>query len=171
MDNWCALYVKTYTEQDIAEAIETRFGKLAFVPLEYRLERRGDKLRPVTHLYMPGYVFLTVPESPEEYYDIRMLPGVFRFLGGGIPERIPTDQMRFLLGLTAQGTGDEYAQVRKTPEGEHILTGGPLADLHPRIVKYNARQQRATIEVQLLDRTHRVTITALDNNQPVQGGA
>ena len=156
MRSWYALHVETGREAETAAALR-RFGCPAVVPMELRHERREGRTRERLHVYVPGYVFVKLELSPDKYYRICAAPHVFRFLGGGTPDRIPDGQMGMMLALAAHGATMRPAPARQT-DGRTIITGGPLQKLQPEILRVNARDGHATIEVRVLDKVCRTTV-------------
>ena len=165
MHSWYALHVETGKELYVAHALR-RIGVQAIVPMELRRERSEGRTRERAHIYVPGYVFVYLVASPAAYYRVRTVPCIFRFLGGGAPDRIPDEQMRMMLALAAHGETMRPAPVTIL-NGRTVITGGPLKELNPEILSVNARNERATIEVKLPRHCCRTTIQI----QPGRRGA
>ena len=156
MHSWYALHVETGRELAVAGALRRKQVQ-AIVPMELRPERRQGQTWKRAHIYVPGYVFIRLEIGPEAYYKIRAVPHVFRFLGGGAPDRIPDGQMRMMLALAAHGESMRPAPAA-VRDGKTVITGGPLRELTPEIVSVNTRSGRATIAVRILEHTCRTTI-------------
>lgn len=165
MDNWYALCVAAGKEWDVYEKLAAQADQAA-LPCEWRVERRQGKERRRRHLYIPGYVFMLGHLSGDQYYAALNIPGARKFVGGGTPTPIPGEQMQMVLALHYNGLSAIPPTAMCRPNGTHTLAGGPLEEMMPRIIQYDVRTERATIEVKLLDKTHRVTVTAPEEPQP-----
>jgi transcription antitermination factor NusG len=156
MLSWYALHVETGQELAVTRALR-KMGTCAIVPMEMRRERSGGRTRERLHVYVPGYVFIRLEGLASAYNPIRCVPHVFRFLGGGTPDRIPDDQMRMMLALAEHGETMRPAPASRI-DGKTVITGGPLARLNPTILSADTRSGRATIEVKVLEHSCRTTI-------------
>ncbi len=156
MNNWFALHVETGRELTVVRALR-RIDIRAIVPMELRRERCNGQMRKRAHVYVPGYVFVHLDASPETYYQILGVPCVFRFLGGGTPDRIPDGQMQLMLALAEHGETGRPAPAR-LHDGLTTITGGPLARMNPKIISANLRNGRAVIEVKVLQKICRASI-------------
>ena len=130
---WYVAQVLTGSEEETARQL-TAAGMEAIAPAEVLYERRHGKWRLIRRMVFPGYVFIRAELKPRTYYNIQRQPRVIRLLGGGTPEPVPEEQM----------------------EAGTVVTSGPLTALEDRIVSINARARRASVEIDVLGRTHRV---------------
>lgn len=151
---WYVLQVLTGQECHIARKLADA-GYPALAPAEVIHERRHGKWWPIRKTVFPSYVFVQIALRPKDYYYIRRLPHVLRFLGEGNPEAVPDDQMEIVLYLANNGKDFGLSEAEKI-DGKTIIKAGPLLPLRDHVVKINHRNRRATLEVTLLDTTHRI---------------
>lgn len=159
--NWCVLHVKTGYERHVLYMLNRKLHIKALAPAEEMPVRRGGVWKIQLRLYLPGYVFVAQPTTNEQYYHIRALPGVIRFLGGSSPQVVPQKQMELILAVDALDSAHGgHAIVTRRQDGTHSVTLGVTPVLLPTIRKYNARRKRATIEFSILNDKHIITIPA-----------
>ena len=86
MSNWYVLHVRTGREMDVKqELLRKDYG--AAVPTEIKTERRSGNWTQCERTLIPGYVFVEAAITDADYYNIRGIPGVIRFLStDGYPD-------------------------------------------------------------------------------------
>ena len=151
---WYVAQVLTGSEEETARQL-TAAGMEAIAPAEVLYERRHGKWRLIRRMVFPGYVFIRAELKPRTYYNIQRQPRVIRLLGGGTPEPVPEEQMAAVLLFSPDGRDFGISQGTRTEAGT-VVTSGPLTALEDRIVSINARARRASVEIDVLGRTHRV---------------
>ena len=77
---WYVLQVSTGKEMAVRGTL-TNNRVLAYVPRENRLIRKGGGWSQKEYTLFPGYVFLNLDYTAENYYMVKAIPGVLRFLG------------------------------------------------------------------------------------------
>lgn len=80
MVRWYVLQVTTGQETGVRDALQT-LGIRAAVPREERAIRSGGGWTTKVYTLLPGYVFLALEYSAENYYRVKAIPHVLRFLG------------------------------------------------------------------------------------------
>ena len=75
MVRWYVLQVSTGQETAVREALEG-LGVRAAVPREERLIRSGGGWTTKVYTLLPGYVFLALEYSAENYYRVKAIPHV-----------------------------------------------------------------------------------------------
>lgn len=73
MIRWYVLQVSTGQETAVREALEG-LGVRAAVPREERLIRSGGGWTTKVYTLLPGYVFLALEYSAENYYRVKAIP-------------------------------------------------------------------------------------------------
>lgn len=150
------LHVRTGKETDIRGALRDD-GYESLLPVEERLERRCGQWRRVRRTLIPGYVFLDMAGelSISDYYHIRNIPHVLKFLGGGRPQHLPPDEAEYI--LTLHNGGEPLQPSVITPSG---ITG-PLGQPGVQIVKIDRRQLRAKAVFDILGKPTEITLSIL----------
>lgn len=164
---WSALQVLTGAELEVLRKISAELPDVDVIaPSETVVQMKEHRVRRTQRQLLPGYVLLQWQREPHIYYRIKGFHGVIRFLGGGTPDVIPDDQMRIWIAIARHcETGQPAPAVREA--GKTRIIGGPLADA--RVIGVNTRAGRASIEVQLADQRHTVTV-AVDIKKLEHGG-
>lgn len=161
---WTALQVLTGTELDVLRRISAELPEVrAIAPTEELAQLRARRSRIVQKPLLPGYVLVAWQQDARLYYRIRGVHGVIRFLGGGSPAVIPDDQMRIWIALDRHCKSGRPAPAVRVG-GQTRIIGGPLADTP--VTGVNKRAGRASLEVQLADQRHTVTVAvAIDKTE------
>ena len=90
---WYVLQVSTGKEMAVTSTLSNN-RVLAYTPRENRLIRKGGGWSQKEYILFPGYVFLNLDYTAENYYMVKAIPGVLRFLG--------PDGLHLLVGLSRQ---------------------------------------------------------------------
>lgn len=77
---WCVIQVKGSQELQIQKQLELA-GYQALVPRESRLIRSGGAWMQREYILFPNYVFVQTEFKAEDFYKIKDINGVQRFLG------------------------------------------------------------------------------------------
>jgi transcriptional antiterminator NusG len=96
--SWYVLHVRTGREPEIKAELK-RKGYAAAVPTELRTERQGGVWRERERIVIPGYVFLKICLTDQDYYRVRGIPNVIRFWGSGRPEALREDEESYFTWL------------------------------------------------------------------------
>lgn len=167
---WSALQVLTGAEREVLRKILSELPEVtAIAPAEEILQRKAHRLRRVQRQLLPGYVLVQWDGEPHIYYRIRGYHGVIRWLGGGTPDTIPEEQMRIWIALAKHCDTGRPAPAWRA-DGVTRITGGPLADAQAKVTGINSRAGRASIEVQLADQRHTVTVAVAVAKAPFGEG-
>ncbi len=144
---WYVIQVVTGKETEVAEGLRKQ-GTRALVPRESRPVRSGGAWTRKEYVLFSGYVFLDIVYDADTYYRVRRLPGVIRFLGDGPPSRLSHLEAEWIMLLA--GRDNEPVQptvVRADGGGGLKVVSGVLERLGSRVVRYDRRGRRATLEV------------------------
>lgn len=145
---WYVLQVKSSKEEAVASYLTER-KVLAYVPRENRLIRKGGSWGQREYTLFPGYVFLNLDYTAENYYMVKAIPNVLRFLGsdGLRPSTLTYLEAEWIKMLAGGGKPLEPTMAQLTPEGEVKLIDGVLQNFVSRIVKIDKHSRRATVEL------------------------
>lgn len=155
LSDWYVLQTLTGKEQHVLDDL-ARMGYKAFTPMRIMLERKDGKWQEVRHRLFPGYVFLRLKMCARDYYAIKQLGGVIRFLGAGMPETVPSGEMRHMFLEDADipwGVSEGHL------EGDAlVIDTGPLLGWEKAIASYDKRQNRATVTFTVLGETQTIDL-------------
>ena len=146
------IYVVCGREDDIIWHLR-KSGYAAYAPKTVIIQRKNGVCYHIPQLLFPSYVFIDVKKiSPEAYYKIRGLNGVGYFLSRDDP--LPVAEAAYIKELCEDGE----ISVSKgfLDNGKLTITEGFLKRHESRIVKYSKRQHRATVELTIYGKPHRI---------------
>lgn len=146
MDNWYVIHVLTGKELDVKDVLQKE-GFKSLVPRRNLRERKNGKWREVERLLFPGYVFVSVEMTENNYYFISGIPGVIDILRGASssPEPVPFDEMQVIFRLTRNGDMVGISDVLFDGDSVKVLSG-PLQGYEGLIVKVDKRRFRAKVK-------------------------
>lgn len=145
---WYVLQVETGQERSVRQALDG-LGIIARVPVEDRPIRKGGEWTKKEYTLFPGYVFLNLEYNAENYYRVRAVPHVLRFLGtsGLSPSPLTYLEAEWIKALSGDGTPLEPTLVRRQPDGTLKIVSGVLGNFPSRSIEYNRRTRRAKVEL------------------------
>lgn len=146
---WYVLQVNTGQESKVREELQ-KMKIPALVPKENRLIRKGGGWTHKEYTLFPSYVFLNLEYTAENYYRVKEIPGVIRFLGpsGLAPSRLTyleAEWIKVLSGIDGQPL--QPTKVRELPDGRLKIVEGVLSNFATRTIQYDKRGRRAKVEI------------------------
>ena len=145
---WYVLQVDTGQEQGVQQALQA-MGMIALVPRENRTVRKAGAWTHKEYTLFPGYVFVSLDYNADNYYRVRAVPHVQRFLGtsGLSPSRLTYLEAEGVKVLSGGGRPLEPTRVRRQPDGSLKIVGGVLGNFASRAVQYDSHARRAKVEL------------------------
>lgn len=147
------IYVQTGREDEVLYRLR-RLGYNAYVPKRILKQRRKGIYYQIPQVLFTGYVFLNRERIlDEDYYKIRSINGVVNFLSCSFP--LSETEEKYIKGLC---NGGKEIGISKgiLVDGKLKITEGFLKQYEHKIVKYSRRQHRATVELTLYGKPHRI---------------
>lgn len=146
---WYVLQVTT-GQESVVRAELKKMNILALVPKENRLIRKGGGWERREYTLFPSYVFLNLEYTAENYYRVKAVPGVIRFLGpsGLAPSRLThleAEWIKILSGIDGQPL--EPTKVTERQDGTLGIVSGVLSNFATRTIQYDKRSRRAKVEI------------------------
>ncbi len=155
------IQVRTGEEKEVAQKLG-EYGIKALVPKEKRIIRSGGAWKYKEYILFTGYVFLKMEYNADNYYLIKKIPGVIRFLGGGSPLRLSYLEEEWVLSLTGKDNAPiEPTIVRKTEDEKIEIVSGVLKRFEGRITEYNPRQHKAAFEITICNEKKEVQLSIM----------
>lgn len=164
---WYVIQVMTGKEDDIAGKLKEQ-GIRALIPKENRLIRSGGSWIQREYILFTGYVFLNMNYNADNYYKVKGIPGVIKFLGDSRnPSRLSHLEAEWIILLTgANNVPIEPTTVRILEDGTFKVVKGVLEKFENRIVKYDKRNRKATFEITICNEKKEVQLSiALENDE------
>lgn len=155
------IQVMTGQEEAIAGRLNNQ-GIKALVPKENRMIRSGGVWRQKKYILFSSYVFLDMVFNADNYYRIKRLPGVIRFLGGdsSSPSKLSWLEAEWVLQLTGKKDAPvEPSVVRVGEDGRLMVVDGVLEKFKHRIIRYDKRSRRATVELTIFSEKKEVQLS------------
>jgi transcriptional antiterminator NusG len=148
---WYVLQVSTGQEATVRGELQ-KMDILALVPMENRLIRKGGGWTHKEYTLFPGYVFVNLEYTAENYYRVKEIPAVIRFLGasGLAPSQLTYLEAEWIKALAGiDGQPLQPTRVRELPDGSLKIVEGVLSNFATRTIQYDKRSRRAKVEITL----------------------
>lgn len=141
-------------ELDTAAALR-KMGYEAYVPRMLKRYRKGKELQYIAHVMFDGYVFVNIPYglNADDYYKIKDINTVGNFLSRNIC--LSDTESEYIRSLCNHG---ETIGVSKGVLENNALriTEGWLKEFEHKIVSWSVRQHKATVELTIYGKVHKV---------------
>lgn len=153
VSRWYAVFVMTGQEDIVKAKIEYTFqgsNIKAVVPKRCIMERKDGKWREKIKPLFPGYILLQGKIETPEYYSLRSVPGIIRFLKDkdGFHTIYPKE-VEIINHLMCNG--DLIGISTAFQQGEQIIiTDGPLLGMEGLITAIDQRKGRARVKLSFL---------------------
>ena len=146
--NWYVLHVLTGEELHVQKRLARTAPHIrTLIPQRKLMERHGGKMKEVSRLLFPGYVFVYAFLDNESYYKIVAPDGVIEILGRPTPAPVPVVEMAHVLKWCEDS---ELIGLSKVTDGDRIkVVSGPLKNLEGQIVRVDRRKGRARVRLTL----------------------
>ena len=152
------IQVKTGEESGIARRLKNQAIR-AEVPIENRPIRSGGAWTKKEYILFPGYVFLDMDFTARNYYRVKEVPGVIRFLGDSkAPSTLSYLEAEWIRILSGNGEPLEPTLVREDGSGGITVISGVLKQLENRVLKWDKRSRKATFEITICGEARQVQL-------------
>lgn len=144
---WYVLQVKTGEELKVRDRLHT-MNFTSHVPRENRMLRKGGGWAAKEYTLFPSYVFVELAYTAENYYKIKDIPWVIKFLGyGANPSCLSYLEAEWIKALSFGGLPIEATKVRIAEDGKAELVEGILLNFSNRLLTIDKHKHRATFEI------------------------
>ncbi len=144
-DNWYIVQTLSNYEQRVQTRVqgfidEKKYPNNLFrvlVPIQQTVELKNNKRIEKNTKIFPGYVFIQMDFTDEVAYEIKMLPGVAKFIGiGNTPSPVVEDEILKVLRKVGDKTKEidvdfEIGEVIKVIDGPFRGYSGAISDINP----------------------------------------
>lgn len=147
------IYVQTRREDEVLYCLR-KAGYTAYVPKRILKQRKNGIYYSIPQILFTGYIFIDAEKiTADDYYKIRNIKGVGNFLSRTV-HLSPTEE-EYIKGLCNNGKEIGISKGILI-DGSLRITEGFLKQYEHNIVKYSRRQHRATVELTLYGKPHRI---------------
>lgn len=158
---WYVVHTRTGEESAFVLRLQDRirshhmediFGELV-VPTEEIVEMRAGQKRKTERKFFPGYVWVEMIMTPENWHFIRDIPGVLGFIGGKNPTPIPAEQANSILRRVEEGVNKPRPKILFEPGEVVRVTEGPFVDFNGVVEDINYEKNRLRVSVLIFGRS------------------
>ena len=128
----------------------------AVLPTVHEYIRRGGKWNIHESVIFTQYVFIRFEPSESNYYKIRKINGIIRFLDCNQP--LKYSEQKYIEWLENGGKPIEPSEIHVNPNGSISIVSGILKNYSGNKIEYNIRQRKADVFIKIADCEHKVTL-------------
>lgn len=163
------IQVMTGSEDAIARKLKEH-GIRALVPKENRIIRSGGSWARKEYILFAGYVFLNMDYDAGNYYRVKNIPGVIRFLGDSMnPSKLSHLEAEWITLLTGKDNSPiEPAVVRVLEDGSLKVVKGVLERFEKRIIRLDVRNRKATFEITVCNEKKEVRLSIMPEDDVIK---
>lgn len=155
---WYVIQVKTGDETAVRKKLQ-EMGIRTAVPMEKRPIRNGGEWNSKEYTLFPSYVFIKISFTADNYYKVRRIPNVIRFLGEAAkPTPLSYLEAEWICILSGHGEPLPPSRVREKEDGTLEIIGGVLAQFVSKISKIDKRSRKATFEMTICNEIKEVSL-------------
>lgn len=154
------LLARSGCEQTACRRLQN-MGYDAFIPMKRMQLRCGGKWIEHVIPIFTQYIFIRFEPNSEDYYLIRSVDGIVKFLGGGKPKAISEAEESYITWLWNEGKPLEVSKVYVSPQGAKLILSGPLRKYRGSEIEYQLRQRRAVVHITLNGQKRKLVLPAV----------
>ena len=128
----------------------------AVLPTVQAYIRRGGKWSIHEKIIFTQYLFIRFELSENNYYKIRKINGIVRFLGYNQP--LKNSEQKYIEWLENDGNPIEPSKIFVTPDGDKMIMSGILRNYSGTEIDYNLRQRKASVFITIAGREHKIML-------------
>lgn len=149
------LQVKSGCEFSVCKELRKQ-GFDAVLPTVQEYIRRGGKWSIHKKIIFTQYLFIRFEPNEYDYYKIREIDGVVRFLDCNQP--LKYSEQEYVKWLENGGKPIEPSKIYVTPNGDKMIISGILRNYSGTEIDYNLRQRKASVFITIAGREHKITL-------------
>ncbi|QEN05604.1 hypothetical protein EW093_13070 [Thiospirochaeta perfilievii] len=160
--NYYVLQVVTGTENKVKDSLSS----LDVINPERKLiiRRKGKKLNEVKSIF-PGYIFLKTKENIDNVTlqllkDTKNVVKILNSYKDPIP--LCCNQLDLIKPLLNPNFKAELSNVNFNKDDKIVVINGPLKELEGQIIKVDKRKQRATVQIEMYNKVHKINFSYID---------
>ena len=154
---------ETLMKNAVALTRAVAYKKKIDIDTQSVLERRSGNWQIYEKIIFTQYVFIRSEITEENYYRIKKIAGVVRFLGyeNGIIPTLNNSEQRYIEWLWNARKPIEPSKIYVTPSGDKMIMSGILRKYSGNEIEYNLRQRKANIFIEIAGRKHKITLPVI----------
>lgn len=135
----------------------------AVLPVRQEFIRRCGKWEIYEKIIFTQYVFLRSEITEKNYYEIKKIDGVVRFLGfeNGVLQPLNNAEQSYIEWLWNGGKSIEPSKIYVTPNGDKMIMSGILRKYSGDEIEYNLHQRKVNVFIEIAGRKHKITLPAV----------
>lgn len=146
---WYVLYVKAGQEVKVRNELQ-RLEFTALAPVEDRPIRKGGGWTVRQTVIFPSYIFVNLAFTAENYYKVKAIPHVIRFLGDArSPSALTHLEAEWIRIVAGDGEPLKPSKVSVLEDGTVLIREGILESFTGRNIKIDKRSRKATAALTL----------------------
>lgn len=149
------LQVKSGYEISACQELKKR-GFDAVLPTVQEYVRHGGKWDLHEKIIFTQYIFIRFEPNEDNYYKIRKIDGVVRFLGYNQP--LKYSEQKYIEWLENGGKPIKPSKIYVTTKGDKMIMSGILQKYSGTEIDYNLRQRKAGIFAEIAGHRHKITL-------------
>ena len=149
------LQVRSRTEISAFHALK-RQGFDVVLPTMQEYIRKGGNWDLREKIIFTQYLFIRFEPSEENYYQIKKIDGIVKFLGYQQP--LAYSEQKYVEWLENGGKPITPSKIYVTPSGAKMIMSGVLRNYSGNEIDYHLRQRKADIFITIAGRKHRITL-------------
>lgn len=138
-------------EQIVEKHLQDSFGEI-LVPSEEVLEMRAGKKIKTTRRLLPGYVFIQMKLSDEQWHFIRKIKNVTGFIGGVRPAPMKQSEIDSITQRAQESKDKPMPKVNFSIEEVVRIKHGAFADFNGRVANIDYDKAKLRLMVQVFGR-------------------
>lgn len=165
---WYVLHVQTGKELKICSQLQ-KLNFSALVPCELATLRKGGKWITEERILFTSYVFVNLTFNADDYYKVKEIPEVNKFLGNG-KDAVPLSYLEadYIKLLSLKGKPLEPSKVEFLSDGSVNIISGILSDFPKGSIEFDKRKRKAIVTVNLRNVAETVTLSIKPINETQQ---
>lgn len=156
---WYVLQVKSGDELNIRNRLH-ELGFPAAAPSEMAQVRKGGEWQAQQRVLFPRYVFVSMAYSAENYYKVKGIPGVGKFLSaGGAPSCLSFLEAEWIKLLTFEGVALEPTKMAIGEGDKLVVVDGIMKHFTNRILSADKHKRKAVFEITICAEPYKLELS------------
>lgn len=156
MMRWYVLQTRPGEECSAAEKLKLN-GYQTMLPMTVRKIRSGGVWRDQETLLIPGYVTVRTAYDAENYYRIKELSEILRFVGNGAESYLSYTETEWLR-LLSQNSPIGPSRIRRLEDGSFEVMDGMLRFFPKGSISIVPRERKAAVRIKLCGEEKQVVL-------------
>ena len=130
----------------------------AVLPIMQKYIRHGGKWSIHEKIVFTQYLFIRFEPCEKNYYEIKKIDGIIRFLENLQPN---SAEQSYIEWLENGGKPIEPSKIFVTPNGDKMIISGILRKYSGNEIDYDLRHRKAGILIKIAGREHKISLPVI----------